>query len=87
MRILLRNLKQRHRNSRCVLAQRFRDVDSLLGATLQATYTCSTCQLQTEEPVHRRCGSQTHLEHGYVWMTNDGVNALATLTGAIVALL
>jgi uncharacterized protein (TIGR00297 family) len=62
-------------------------VDSLLGATVQAAYACPTCGLQTEEPVHRRCGSHTHLEHGYAWMTNDAVNALATLTGAIVGVL
>src|SRR5947207_4431511 len=38
-------------------------VDSLLGATLQATYACPTCGLRTEEPVHRRCGRPTRLEH------------------------
>jgi uncharacterized protein (TIGR00297 family) len=62
-------------------------VDSLLGATLQAVYLCPGCQQATEHPVHARCGSPTTLQHGYTWMTNDTVNALATLSGAAIACL
>jgi uncharacterized membrane protein len=36
--------------------------------------------------VHVNCGSKTQLRKGYVWMTNDTVNALATLSGASIAL-
>jgi len=61
-------------------------VDSLLGATLQADYWCSTCDSATEHTVHARCGSPTELRRGYAWMTNDTVNALATLSGAAIAL-
>ena len=62
-------------------------VDSLLGATLQAAYFCQQCQLPTEEPVHVFCGCRTELKHGFVWMTNDSVNALSTLAGALIGLL
>jgi uncharacterized protein (TIGR00297 family) len=57
-------------------------VDSLLGATLQAVYWCTYCETTTEEAIHRRCGAETELRSGYRWMTNDMVNALATLAGA-----
>jgi len=62
-------------------------VDSFVGAAFQASYACPTCGLETEEPLHRTCGSRTLLKRGQTWMTNDAVNALATLTGAIVGLL
>ncbi len=62
-------------------------VDSLLGATLQATYWCPACQVPTEEATHARCGGSTELRGGQRWMTNDMVNALATLSGAAIALL
>jgi uncharacterized membrane protein len=58
-------------------------VDSLLGASVQATYWCPACQEPTETPVHRRCGRRTVLMRGWWWMTNDAVNALATTTGAL----
>jgi uncharacterized membrane protein len=60
-------------------------VDSWLGATLQAAYHCSVCDMLTEEPVHRRCGQRTELVRGHRIMTNDAVNACATLAGALVA--
>lgn len=58
--------------------------DSLLGATLQATYWCPACEKQTEQPVHR-CGQTTQLVRGRRWLDNDGVNLLATACGAVVA--
>jgi uncharacterized protein (TIGR00297 family) len=61
-------------------------IDSLLGATLQASYWCPRCEALTEDSVHVNCGSKTQLRKGYVWMTNDTVNALATLSGASIAL-
>jgi uncharacterized protein (TIGR00297 family) len=57
-------------------------VDSLLGATVQAAYRCEICDQATEEPIHPRCGQPTRLERGHPWVTNDAVNALATLAGA-----
>jgi uncharacterized protein (TIGR00297 family) len=59
-------------------------VDSLLGATLQALYRCPACGGFTEEPVHRPCGQRTQLVRGHAWVTNDAVNALASLAGAAI---
>ena len=59
-------------------------VDSLLGATVQALYRCPQCSAETEEPVHRACGQATRLVRGYRWITNDTVNAIATLAGAAI---
>lgn len=59
-------------------------VDSLLGATVQALNRCPACGALTEAPVHRPCGQPTELIRGLAWMTNDTVNALATLFGAAV---
>jgi uncharacterized protein (TIGR00297 family) len=58
-------------------------VDSWLGATLQALYRCPTCDTLTEEPIHRGCGQPAVLLSGQAWATNDTINALATLAGAI----
>ena len=58
--------------------------DSLLGATLQAQYRCSTCQKLTEK--HYHCGNQpTKLERGLPWLENDMVNLTATASGALTA--
>lgn len=58
--------------------------DSLLGATLQAKYRCPRCGLLTERRVH--CGGPTARLGGLAWLDNDGVNLLATVVGAAVAL-
>lgn len=57
--------------------------DSLLGATLQATFRCPRCERVTEVGEHW-CGARTTPHRGVGWMTNDAVNALATLAGAAV---
>jgi uncharacterized protein (TIGR00297 family) len=57
--------------------------DSLLGATLQAVYRCSACGATIEEASHDACGAPAGRARGHVWMTNDAVNALATLVGAL----
>lgn len=57
--------------------------DSLLGATLQRVFFCSNCACSTEAAVHR-CGAMTTPRRGIAWMTNDTVNALGTLAGALV---
>jgi uncharacterized protein (TIGR00297 family) len=60
--------------------------DSLLGASVQAIYYCSTCEKQTEcYPMHS-CGTSTKYVRGWRWLTNDGVNFTASLVGALVAM-
>lgn len=60
-------------------------VDSLLGATVQAMFACPTCGKETERHPTHVCGTQTHRVRGWPWLRNDGVNALASLAGAVVA--
>lgn len=59
-------------------------LDSVLGATLQARRLCPACGAETEQKVHH-CGARTRVIRGAPWMDNDAVNALATLTGAVLA--
>lgn len=58
--------------------------DSLLGATVQASYVCPLCDKPTESRVHR-CGTPTRLARGVQWISNDVVNLTATLTGALAS--
>jgi uncharacterized protein (TIGR00297 family) len=58
--------------------------DSLLGATVQASYLCPRCDKPTESRVHK-CGTPTRLVRGRPWISNDVVNLAATLTGALVS--
>jgi uncharacterized protein (TIGR00297 family) len=62
-------------------------LDSLTGATLQASYFCARCGKATEESRHAACGSKTELVRGASFVTNDVVNAFATVCGSLVALL
>jgi uncharacterized protein (TIGR00297 family) len=59
-------------------------VDSLLGATLQALYQCPVCGQRTERAVHPGCGQRGVRLRGVEWIDNDVVNALATLSGALL---
>ena len=59
-------------------------VDSLLGATVQAVYHCPGCDLPTEARIHPACGAQAELRQGLPYITNETVNALATLAGAAI---
>jgi uncharacterized protein (TIGR00297 family) len=59
-------------------------VDSVLGATLQARCRCRACDRIVESVSH--CGEAGAVVGGYRWMTNDVVNAIATATGAAIAL-
>ncbi len=61
--------------------------DSLLGATLQAVYTCPRCQKETERHPFHTCGEQTRRLRGMPWLNNDWVNTACTLVGALAALL
>jgi uncharacterized membrane protein len=49
--------------------------DSALGASLQGRFRCAACDVPSEWARHR-CGAPTVRTGG--WLTNDGVNALAT---------
>ncbi|CAN5716400.1 DUF92 domain-containing protein [soil metagenome] len=59
-------------------------MDSVLGATVQARRLCPACGTETEQTVHH-CGAATQLVRGARWLDNDAVNALATLSGAVIA--
>lgn len=61
--------------------------DSLLGATLQAIYTCPVCQKETERHPTHTCGAATVRVRGLPWLDNDMVNFAASLMGALAALL
>lgn len=60
--------------------------DSLLGATLQSKRWCEQCRTWTERRVHTCQYRSQHLK-GVRWMTNDTVNFLATVVGAVAALI
>lgn len=56
--------------------------DSALGDLAQGKFHCDTCDMPTERRVHR-CGQPSRTTGGLAWLSNDGVNALATLTAAL----
>ena len=58
-------------------------LDSVLGASLQSRRYCDACGHATEQRVHR-CGAATRRAGGLAVLTNDGVNLLATVGGALV---
>ena len=58
-------------------------IDSLLGATVQAQYTCEVCGKITERKMH--CEHITELYRGVQWIGNDVVNGICALVGALVA--
>lgn len=60
--------------------------DSVLGASIQAMYYCPNCGKETERRIHN-CGTETRLLRGWRWLSNDAVNTLATLGGALIAML
>jgi uncharacterized protein (TIGR00297 family) len=57
-------------------------LDSILGATLQASYWCPACQVSTEQLRHR-CGTTTVLRKGHPLMNNDFVNLLSIVGSAV----
>jgi uncharacterized protein (TIGR00297 family) len=58
-------------------------VDSLVGATTQRRRWCYACDKPTERRVHS-CGTTTQPHGGIGWVDNDVVNAISSLTGAVV---
>jgi uncharacterized protein (TIGR00297 family) len=57
-------------------------LDSALGAGLQGRFRCDECQVESERRVHR-CGRPTRFLGGCQWLSNDGVNALATAAATL----
>lgn len=61
--------------------------DSLLGATVQAIYTCTACEKETERHPLHTCGAPTTLKRGWRWLDNDWVNFACAAFGAVAAML
>jgi uncharacterized protein (TIGR00297 family) len=61
--------------------------DSLAGAVVQAIYWCPRCLKETERHPLHTCGAQTTQRRGWRWLNNDMVNFLASLVGAVIAVL
>lgn len=61
--------------------------DSLLGATVQAVYTCPACAKETERHPLHTCGAPTLYRRGWRWLDNDGVNFSASLVGALTGVI
>lgn len=57
--------------------------DSALGAGVQGRFQCPACNQPSEWPRHR-CGAMTVSTGGFRWLTNDGVNGLATAFAALL---
>ena len=57
-------------------------LDAALGGALQGQFQCERCGQPSEWPRHR-CGTRTVLVGGIRWLTNDAVNAMATLAGTL----
>ncbi|MCM3340417.1 DUF92 domain-containing protein [Paenibacillus sp. MER TA 81-3] len=60
-------------------------LDSLFGATVQASYRCSKCGADTERTEH--CGIPTVLVRGAGWMNNDRVNMITSCAGGAASCL
>ena len=59
-------------------------IDSFLGATVQANFECTECHELTE--LDRHCDLRANKVRGIRGFTNDTVNLLCTLSGAVMAL-
>lgn len=57
-------------------------LDSALGAGVQGRFHCPRCGTASEWRRHR-CGTRTRHEGGWRWLSNDGVNAIATGAAAL----
>ena len=61
--------------------------DSFLGATVQAIYHCPQCDKETERHPFHTCETETIQTRGWRWLSNDMVNFLASVLGALVAVI
>ena len=57
-------------------------VDSILGGSIQAKFTCSACGKETEKRMH--CQMHTSHAKGFKWLDNDGVNFVNTIVGVLI---
>ncbi|WP_066173426.1 DUF92 domain-containing protein [Bacillus marinisedimentorum] len=57
--------------------------DTLLGGTVQVSYKCTTCGIETEKEMH--CGKRTAWNSGYRFITNDAVNFISIMAACGVA--
>ncbi len=62
-------------------------VDSLLGATIQAIYYDPERDKETERKIFHPDGTLAAAVRGVVWMNNDMVNFVSSITGAVTAVL
>jgi len=60
-------------------------VDSFLGATFQAVFFCPTCLKDTEHHPRHICGTVTIRRRGLAWLNNDWVNAVCTISAAVIS--
>ena len=60
--------------------------DSILGATVQVIYFCQTCDKQTERHPEHMCGSETVYLRGWMWLSNDMVNFISSILGALTSI-
>lgn len=58
-------------------------MDSIVGASIQRRAWCDVCGQATEMRIHT-CGAVARHTGGIGWLENDGVNLIATVTGALV---
>lgn len=56
--------------------------DSLAGATIQRSYRCPSCEVETEQPVHG-CGTACVPVRGWAPVNNDVVNLFCSIAGAV----
>lgn len=59
-------------------------IDTVIGATVQARWACTTCGATVEDTLH--CGAPTQPGSGWRWVDNDAVNACANVTGMLIGL-
>jgi uncharacterized protein (TIGR00297 family) len=57
-------------------------VDSVLGASVQGIYNCPVCEDLTEKRIH--CHQETQLIKGQLWIDNNMVNLLNTVSGVLI---
>jgi len=62
-------------------------LDSIEGATIQGIFYCNHCKKETESNPHPRCGNETTLKRGNIWINNDFVNLTSALVVTIIILL
>jgi uncharacterized protein (TIGR00297 family) len=60
-------------------------IDTVLGGTIQARFTCVSCRRKVEVDSH--CGTPAFHSRGIAWVDNNWVNVACTLGGAFLGAL